>query len=375
VFALFQNPETQARALVTSLLSKGWKAQGIAAPQIFNYNGCKTLPRSSASRNSLASVREIVGSVKIGGRCLSGVLLFIAFIFATTVSAAPLTAPEREQLLAQKQTLLRQILQNPANIDIILAYAKVSAQVGDNEAAASALERLLLFKPNMPQVELELGALYFRMGSFELARSYLEKANADNPPPELKPRIDKYLSEIPRLERAQRVTANVGSQLNPIVQASATRDRVTGPCDDRTQLNVVFLYGAELTVTGLNGVSETTKTPGFAISVPCAGASPSQPFALPPGGTAAFLRALNGEVGRNGGANVSLTASNLQLSGIADIISGDFSASLAQAVTQSSSSVTQTIFNTINNNNINPPVNNTTNNNNNCISQSNQQCP
>src|SRR4029078_5845009 len=96
----------------------------------------------------------------------------------------------------------------------------------------------------------------------------------------------RYLSEIPRLERAQRVTANVKSELNPIVPASAKRDRVTGPCDDRPQLSVVFLYGAELTVTGLNGVSETTKTPGFAISVPCAGGSRPQPFELSHGARA-----------------------------------------------------------------------------------------
>lgn len=304
-------------------------------------------------------------------------------MLATTLAVAAPTAPERDQLLAQKQTLLRQMLQNPSNVEVILAYARVAAQTGDNEAAASALERLLLFKPNMPQVELELGVIYFRMGSFEIARSYLEKAKADNPPPDLKPRIDRYLAEIPRLERAQRTSANVQSQLNPIVPAAATRDRVTGPCDDRTQLNVIFLYGAELTVTGLNGVSETARTPGFAISIPCAGGSPSQPFALPPGSSAAFLRALNGEVGRNGGADVTLTASNLAASGIEAIISGDFATSLGQAVTQASSTVTQTIFNnTINGNNtINSPVNNTTNNNpnspNNCtvVTQSSPNCP
>jgi hypothetical protein len=349
----------------------------IAKLRMFNYKRYQfRLCFPKRLETPLPSIRELAASVKASFRRLWGIALLILLLSATTLANAALTVPEREQLLAQKQTLLRQILQNPSNVDTILAYAKVAAQVGDNEAAASALERLLLFKPNMPQVELELGAIYFRMGSFEIARSYLEKANADNPPADLKPRIERYLSEIPRLERAQRVSANVGSQLNPIVPASATRDRVTGPCDDRTQLNVIFLYGAELTVTGLNGVSETTKTPGFAISIPCAGASPSQPFALPPGSTGALLRALNGEVGRNGGADVGLTASNLQQSGIGDIISGDFATSLGQAVTQASSTVTQTIFNSINpnNSNNNAPVNNTTNGNNNCMSRSNGNC-
>jgi hypothetical protein len=327
---------------------------------------------------NLVNFRKILVGIEAQARrlCLPSVLLVFLFL---TVAASPLTVPEREQLLAQKQTLLQQMMQSPANVDVILTYARVSAQLGDNEGAISALERLLLFKPNMPQIELELGVLYFRLGSFELARSYLEKANADNPPPELKPRINRYLSEIPRLERAQRVTANIEKQVSPIVPASARQDRITGPCDNDTQLNVVFLYGAELTVTGLNGVAETTKTPGFAISIPCAGASPSTPFLVPPGTTGSLLRALNGTPGRNGGAEVTLTAANLAQSGVENTISGDFATSVGQAVNQTSSPTTQTILNI--NNNTTTTINNTTNNNqgqnnNNqgCVSRSTQNC-
>ena len=180
----------------------------------------------------MPSIREIAASVKAGARWFWRITLFIVLLSTTTVADAALTVPEREQLLAQKQTLLRQILQNPSNIDVILAYAKVAAQVGDNEAAASALERLLLFKPNMPQVELELGAIYFRMGSFEIARSYLEKANADNPPADLKPRIQRYLSEIPRLERAQRVTADGGAMGHVERAAPAFAERRARGGDD-----------------------------------------------------------------------------------------------------------------------------------------------
>ena len=47
----------------------------------------------------------------------------------------------------------------------------------------AALERMLLFNPNLARVDLELGALYFRMGSFEMARSYFDKALAQTPRP------------------------------------------------------------------------------------------------------------------------------------------------------------------------------------------------
>ena len=86
------------------------------------------------------------------------------------------------------------------------AYAETAAQLGDNEAAVAALERMLLFNPDLPRVNLELGALYFRMGSFEMAQSYFEKALAANPPPDVKARVDQYISQIAREEAPSRFT-------------------------------------------------------------------------------------------------------------------------------------------------------------------------
>ena len=101
---------------------------------------------------------------------LSGVML----LFALTVGLASgqeLSAGDRASLEAQKEALFQRMLQNPADLDTTFAYADVSARLGDNEAAVSALERMLLFNPDLPRVQLELGALYFRMGSFEIART------------------------------------------------------------------------------------------------------------------------------------------------------------------------------------------------------------
>ena len=107
---------------------------------------------------------------------------------------------DRASLEAQKEALFQQMLRNPANLDVTFSYADVSARLGDYEAAVSALERMLLFNPNLPRVQLELGALYFRMGSFDLARDYFERAAANKPPPEVRARIEEYLAQI---EKAQ----------------------------------------------------------------------------------------------------------------------------------------------------------------------------
>src|SRR5947209_2205835 len=97
-------------------------------------------------------------------------LALSALLIATGVLCLPamaqvLSAQDRAQLEAQKQSLFQQMLRNPANLDVTFAYADLSARLGDNEAAVAALERMLLFNPSLARVNLELGVLYFRMGS------------------------------------------------------------------------------------------------------------------------------------------------------------------------------------------------------------------
>jgi Tetratricopeptide repeat len=128
---------------------------------------------------------------------------------AAAVSAQPISGADRARLETEKETLFQQMLRNPANLDVTFAYADVSARLGDYEAAVSALERMLLFNPNLPRVQLELGALYFRMGSFDLARDYFEKAAAANPPPEVRARIAEYLAQIAKNESRHHLSGYV----------------------------------------------------------------------------------------------------------------------------------------------------------------------
>jgi hypothetical protein len=146
--------------------------------------------------NMLSKVRALRDSLWVA--------LVLVGLFCGSLSAQELSPADRAQLEAQKEALFQQNLRDPSNLDIAFAYADVSAKLGDNEAAVSALERMLLFNPNLPRVQLELGALYFRMGSFDIARTYFERALAANPPEEVKQRIDTYVAEISRLSSPQR---------------------------------------------------------------------------------------------------------------------------------------------------------------------------
>src|SRR5271166_87318 len=128
--------------------------------------------------------------------CLCSFAL-LAMVFATPQPAAQtLSGSEQSRLESKKSALFQQMLRNPGDLDATFAYADVSARLGDYEAAVSALDRMLLFNPNLPRVQLEIGALYFRMGSYDLARDYFQRAAAANPPPAVRERINEYMAQI-----------------------------------------------------------------------------------------------------------------------------------------------------------------------------------
>ena len=93
------------------------------------------------------------------------VALAVVLAAPSATVAQPVSDADRARLEVHKEALFQQMLSNPANLDVTFAYADVSARLGDYEAAVSALDRMLLFNPNLPRVQLEIGALYFRMGS------------------------------------------------------------------------------------------------------------------------------------------------------------------------------------------------------------------
>jgi tetratricopeptide (TPR) repeat protein len=93
------------------------------------------------------------------------------------------------------------MLADPGNLDKAFAFADVAIQTGDFEGAIAALERMLLVDPNLPWVKLELGVLYIRLGSFEVARTYLQNAlTMPNVSSALRDRIRALLAQIEQQE-------------------------------------------------------------------------------------------------------------------------------------------------------------------------------
>ncbi|MDP6069639.1 MAG: tetratricopeptide repeat protein, partial [Alphaproteobacteria bacterium] len=112
------------------------------------------------------------------------ILLVAIVLGASPVSAQVDDEGDRAALEAQYEKAFDEVFRDPGNLDKSFRFAELAIKIGNYEAAISALERMLLVNPNLPRVRLELGVLYFRLGSYRTARSYLRRVKeaADVPP-------------------------------------------------------------------------------------------------------------------------------------------------------------------------------------------------
>lgn len=118
---------------------------------------------------------------------------------AVSAQGAPVPAPVTTPTAgSDAYTLLfQQMLARPADLDVSFRFAAMAAQMGDYEAAIGALERMIFYNPNLPRVRLELGVLYFKIGSYEMARSYFDSALASGDvPADVRTKVQTFLAEI-----------------------------------------------------------------------------------------------------------------------------------------------------------------------------------
>jgi hypothetical protein len=66
--------------------------------------------------------------------------------------------------------------EDPGDSTKALHFAEIAAQQGDYEGAIGALERVLIFNPDLATVRAQLGILYYRLGAQARAQEYLSRA-------------------------------------------------------------------------------------------------------------------------------------------------------------------------------------------------------
>lgn len=127
---------------------------------------------------------------------MRGVVSYFFFATASCAIASAAVAEDRNQLRAQQAELYQQLLAQPSDPELMIAYARTSVDLEDYEAAIATLERALVYEPGEPLTHLELGVAYFRIGSYKIAEYHFGAARAGGLPPDLDSRAALYLEEI-----------------------------------------------------------------------------------------------------------------------------------------------------------------------------------
>ncbi len=108
-------------------------------------------------------------------------VLAFSIVSATVAMAQQTPAPAALRASpadrAAYDAAFQESLRNPIDPPTLVRYAEAALKIGDLEGAIAALERLLLVDGENPEVQLELGVLYFRLGSMEAAKSYLQNVS------------------------------------------------------------------------------------------------------------------------------------------------------------------------------------------------------
>ena len=108
------------------------------------------------------------------------VILACAILLGSSAGWSQTSGSTDEALEQQYEEAFQELFRDPGDLEKTFKFAELAVKVGNYETAISALERMLLVNPNLPRVRLELGVLYFRLGSYQAERSTHSVADRRN---------------------------------------------------------------------------------------------------------------------------------------------------------------------------------------------------
>ncbi|WP_378943122.1 tetratricopeptide repeat protein [Mesorhizobium sp. ANAO-SY3R2] len=160
-----------------------------------------------------------VGKTLSGWACGVAACAILSFASASATWAAPrdfnrpprAAAGDVEPIEARRAALFQVMLDDPGNLDAAFEYAALSSQVGDLEGAIATLERMLIFAPGLPRLQLELGVLYFRLGAYGTAGIYFDAAVSNGDvPEEVRNKVSEYQAAIASQNDASSFSGSFG---------------------------------------------------------------------------------------------------------------------------------------------------------------------
>lgn len=168
------------------------------------------------------------------GRRLNGAVIaaisWLAFA-SPTLAQTSVLGNDKADLREEQRIVFGEMFERPDDLSLMFRYALVSIRLEDLEAAISTLERMLIYNKALPRVHMELGAAYYRLGSYETAKYYFKNVlDFDDVPAEVVAKAKEFLRAI-----AQRTEKSVfvGSVSAGFAYAS---NATLGPDDPTVEL-------------------------------------------------------------------------------------------------------------------------------------------
>ena len=119
------------------------------------------------------------------------------FLCSSLASQTTILSDEKTALRVEQQAVFEQMFDKPDDLDLMFRYAIVSIQLEDLEAAISTLERMLIYNREIPRAHMELGAAYYRLGSYKTASYYFDNVLAfTDVPPQVRSRAEEFKRAI-----------------------------------------------------------------------------------------------------------------------------------------------------------------------------------
>lgn len=125
---------------------------------------------------------------------LTGVLAPVAVLAVSAVAASAQTASD---FATNLDPMFGTLLARPADLANTVQFAAAEARTNDVESAIGTYEQLLFYNPTLSTVRFQLGVLYYRIGSYDMAGGYFRSAlQMRDISPEMRQRAEDFIADI-----------------------------------------------------------------------------------------------------------------------------------------------------------------------------------
>ena len=124
--------------------------------------------------------------------------------------APPAMGQDELTIQQQYDAAFLEMYQDIGDLDKTFHFAELAIATGDLEGAIAALERMLIIDPDLPQVRMQLGTLYFQLRSYAMALTYLNAVLAHTEvPADIKQDAQALVTQIDALTSPHRFSGTV----------------------------------------------------------------------------------------------------------------------------------------------------------------------